>query len=176
MNKHTELSPPRSKELRNCHPLYRRLSGESVWVFLEELGLSEPQCEAFMDVFFRQMKSILSMMDVMENHPEYMGIIDGQPLDGCTCEHRAGCRVAWPRAVPGHPLPPYAIGCPLRVRVVSGDTAHLLPQEHGDVADGQASFAGQPGAMLCPVLAASPHEALSRYLALAPGFSADEKN
>lgn len=168
------LSPSRSKELRNRHPLYRRLSGESVWLFLEELGLDETQCEAFMDAFFRQMEAVLLDMDKLERQPDLVGTVSGLPLPGCTCGGRHGCRLAWPTSGPGVPLPPYAVGCPLRVRVHSREDAPALPDECVS-ADAPWTSAAAPPEMLCPVLAASPRAALPRYLAQFAAGNGEEK-
>lgn len=175
MNTQTDLSSLRHKELRNRHPLYRRLSGEGVWLFLEELGLTEAQCEAFMEVFFQQMEAILGVMDRLETSQEYIGIIDGTPLDGCTCPCRPGGRAAWPETTPGFPLPPYAIGCPLRVRLEPAHTAPLFRQPHEADLGGKHA-AEQPSFILCPALASAPLERLPRYLASGDGTAADEKN
>lgn len=175
MNAQTALSSQRHKELRNRHPLYRRLSGESVWLFLEELGLSETQCEAFMEVFFRQMEAVLGVMDRLETSQEYIGIIDGTPLDGCSCPCRPGARAAWPETTPGLPLPPYAIGCPLRLRLEPAHTAPLLRQPH-EADSGGKPVSAQSSAILCPALAAAPLERLPHYLASGVGTAADEKN
>ena len=109
------LSPQRHKALRNLHPLYKRLSGESVWVFLEELGLDEAQCERFMDAFFRQMDHILSCMQALEEQPQLSVRITGS-AETC-CARCAACTGHLLRA-DGDPayialLPPFGIGCPL---------------------------------------------------------------
>lgn len=168
------LSSLRSKELRNRHPLYRRLSGESVWLFLEELGLDEAECEAFMDAFFRQMEAVLREMDKLERQPDLVGMVSGQPLPGCSCGGRHGCQAAWPESRPGVPLPPYGVGCPLRVRSVSREDAPALPAERLSAA-ASLPFAAASPEILCPVLAASPRTALPQYLAQTAARHGDEK-
>lgn len=176
MPMHNALSADRSKELRNRHPLYRRLSGESVWLFLEELGLTEAQCEAFMEAFFQQMEATLAVMDILDRCPEYIGIIEGDPLEGCECAPQTGCRAGWPETGADHSLPPYAIGCPLRVRLAPVGERHGALQAQELPGDGQDAAPGRSRNMLCPALAAAPHERLACYLSLVAGSPADEKN
>ena len=178
MNESSALSPARSKDLRNRHPLYRRLSGESVWLFLEELGLDDAQCEAFMDAFFRQMAAVLSVMDRLENRSDLIGVVDGQPLSGCSCAGRQGCRLAWPPDRPGAPLPPYGVGCPLHVRVLPQDMAALPRAQTMSNAlppEGAPARSSPFADILCPELAASPHAALPHYLAQLAALGTDEK-
>ena len=152
------LSPQRHKALRNLHPLYKRLSGESVWVFLEELGLDEAQCERFMDAFFRQMDHILSSMQVLEEQPQLSVRIMGT-AEAC-CAHCAACTGRLLRAA-GDPscialLPPYGIGCPLGLELVDGSDAPEM-----------AAPAPQPvedHSVLCAGLAADPAGGLQRYV------------
>lgn len=151
------LSPQRHKALRNLHPLYKRLSGESVWVFLEELGLDEAQCERFMDAFFRQMDHILSCMQALEEQPQLSVRITGS-AETC-CARCAACTGHLLRA-DGDPayialLPPFGIGCPLGLELVDGSTALEM-----------ASPAPQPEevhSVLCAGLAADPAGGLQRY-------------
>lgn len=159
------LSPQRHKELRNRHPLYKRLSGESVWVFLEELGLDEAQCELFMDAFFRQMDHILACMDALESDPHRAMRITGNAEACCTaCAACAGRRLL-PDSDPGYGdlLPPFGIGCPLLLQPEDEGTA---PLQQGEVpALPRAHSPHQvEHTVLCAGLAADPRGGLQRFL------------
>ena len=155
------LTPQQHKALRNRHPLYKRLSGEGVWVFLEELGLDEGQCERFMDAFFFQMDQILSRMAALDAHPHWQGRIAGRPEDCCpACAARIGRYVrsedvAGARAL----LPPYGIGCPLSL--------YLAPAPDAPPSPDAALLSEAPGghSVLCARLATNPEDGLRRFLA-----------
>ena len=158
----TPLSPQRHKDLRGRHPLYGRLSGEAIWVFMEDLSLSPEQCDAFMAAFFHQMDELLVVMDAMEKQPDMpvriIGGEAGMPL--CpACQQHCGRVLAarspqWTRH-----LPPFGIGCPLSLRPLS------------DTDDGEAATAAPgrdattPEGILCQCFADNPQHALSRFLA-----------
>lgn len=152
------LSPQRHKALRNQHPLYKRLSGESVWVFLEELGLDEAQCERFMDAFFRQMDNILSCMQALEEQPQLSLRIAGR-AEAC-CARCAACTGHLLR-MDGDPscitlLPPFGIGCPLGLELEDGSAA---PERQTPVPQPEE---GHP--VLCAGLAADPAGGLQRFV------------
>lgn len=158
------LSPQRHKELRNRHPLYKRLSGESVWVFLEELGLDEAQCELFMDAFFRQMDHILACMDALESDPRQAARITGSAEACCTaCAACTGRRLL-PDSDPayGDLLPPFGIGCPLLLQL---EDAGTTPQRDDVSALPHARRPLQEEhSVLCAGLAADPQGGLERFL------------
>lgn len=156
------LTPQRHKALRNQHPLYKRLSGEGVWVFLEELGLDASQCERFMEAFFRQMDHILSSMAALEDDPALTGQITGSPERCCAaCAARIGRRLRPDAADSRAPLPPFGIGCPLSLRL-----AH-------ETATAQPPLPAMPEApsILCAALAADPAGGLHRFLAAVEEFA-----
>lgn len=159
------LSSQRHKELRNRHPLYKRLSGESVWVFLEELGLDETQCELFMDAFFRQMDHILACMDALESEPHQAARITGSAEACCTACAACTERRLLPDSDPayGDLLPPFGIGCPLLLQLEdAGTTPHqddappALPHAHSPLEE--------ENSVLCAGLAADPRGGLERFL------------
>ena len=162
------LSPQRHKALRNQHPLYKRLSGESVWVFLEELGLDEAQCELFMDAFFRQMDHILYCMNALEGHPHLTGRIVSKATTCCpACAASTGLLL--------HPendaayvdrLPPFGIGCPLLLQI--GEQRITPPPRQKPITAPTRSE--KEHSVLCASLAADPSGGLQRYLEAVQGI------
>lgn len=154
------LTPQQHKALRNQHPLYERLSGESVWVFLEELGLTEGQCEQFMEAFFRQMDHILACMAALKNQPRLQGQIVGRSGECCSpCTARIGKLVRLDETADTVPqFPPFGIGCPLSLRLVDRE-ADQQP------ADSSLADAPQEHPVLCARLAADPENGLRHFLA-----------
>ena len=152
------LSPQRHKALRNLHPLYKRLSGESVWGFLEDLGLDEARCELFMDAFFRQMDHILSCMEALKERPHLSGRITGNAEACCPCCAACTGRLLRPDLDPTDidSLPPFGIGCPLWIQLEENSTAPAIgtaiPQSKKE------------HSVLCVGLAADPTGGLQRFL------------
>ncbi len=153
------LTPQQRKALRDQHPLYRRLSGEGVWVFLEELGLDEGQCERFMDAFFRQMDHILSCMAALNASSRLQGQIIGRPEDCCpACATSIGRYMSSGGGGAWDLLPPFGIGCPLSLRL-----GH--PEEPPAAGSTLLPDAVKEPSILCARLAADPADGLRRFLA-----------
>ena len=123
-----QLSPQRHKELRGRHPLYSRLSGEAIWVFLEDMGLTPEQCDAFMAAFFRQMDQVLAVMDIMDENPHvHAAITCGKysPEHVCSaCRQRCEKVISSEQPEWIQSLPPFGIGCPLSL--LQAGTANTL--------------------------------------------------
>lgn len=131
--------------LLETHPLFRRLSGQIVWLLLEEQELSEAAIGAFLDrIEELRQATIQLMVDVAAGHgPAYLELVrgdGGNPLAaapeyarGETCADCA--RIAGRVIDTSAPdwqtlLPPYGLGCRLCARPwtrpEAPDTALLL--------------------------------------------------
>ncbi len=120
------LTPAQQKALRNRHPLYGRLSGEAVWVLLQECGLDEMGIDRFMDGLFVEMRTTIVLMDALER-----GAAKGFCYEAVwplcpACASLAGrivfaAKTDWLRL-----LPPFAVGCGLRCRLVREEDASAL--------------------------------------------------
>ena len=116
-------------KLSNAHPLFSRLSGQVLWVLMEEHGVSEADIDAFMDHAMQWRESHLTVMHDLLEHPEqYMQItidtVEGLPQEQHAC---ATCENLRGKVLPAsHPdliamLPPYSLGCRARARMITKD-------------------------------------------------------
>ena len=115
------------KKLSDAHPLFTRLSGQVIWLLMEENDVSETDINAFMDSVMEWRESHLDAMQELQENPEkYMLItvdrIDDLPEDQHSC---ATCEKLNGKILPAsHPdlikmLPPYSLGCRARAKVIS---------------------------------------------------------
>lgn len=155
-----KLSPQRHKELRGRHPLYSRLSGEAIWVFLEDLELTPEQCDAFMAAFFRQMDQVLAVMDIMDENPHAHAAItcDSYPQEHvCSaCRQHCGQAFSSEQSEWMQSLPPFGIGCPLSLQQV--DTADTLRSS------AESPCQRKHEQVLCTCFSHNPQELLKLFL------------
>lgn len=144
------LSSERGRELRRRHPLFSRLSGDVIWALYEDLGYDAEACGRAMDDFIARMHTVLEAVDrlekgearyfALENIPP--GCVAALPRKGeALCAHGVG----WQQL-----LPPYAVGCPVTVRVLADEAGQA-----GDTAQGcttKPAFARPGCPLLCPLL------------------------
>lgn len=113
--------------LSNLHPLFTRLSGQVIWLLMEEHDASSEDLNAFMDnVMAWRASHLQTMRSLLEDKKLYMQItvdrIGDIPKDqeACkTCEKLSGKIVS-----ASHPdliamLPPYSLGCRCRGKVIT---------------------------------------------------------
>lgn len=113
-----------SKQLLAEHPLFKRLTGQVVWTLLEEAGLDPDAIDAFMDRYERLKAETIALIKELDEEGGALQIIrDGSERSACD-----SCNLLVGHCIPGdviHPIrlmPPYGLGCRLRVR-------HLPPAE-----------------------------------------------
>ena len=118
-----------SRAAFNAHPLVRRLSGEVIWLMLEEQGVPDAEIQAFMERWEKPMFTALHALDRLTAPGARGGIRILVPDAGAAC---ARCAALDGLVVPaGHPslaglCPPFALDCPAR--------AELLEPGHPDFA------------------------------------------
>lgn len=153
------LSSEESKELRNRHPLYARLSGDVVWALFEELGYDDEQCGRAMDAVIAQMHHVLAVMRRLESDPTAHFVLRGDPA----CERCAPLmRAAFPATHPAWRrfLPPFAVGC--RMSCEALDAAALKERGYAAPADGESAPPDCP--LLCPLLCEGAGEKQGRVV------------
>jgi len=140
-----------SRAAFNAHPLIRRLSGEVVWLLLEERGVPDAEIQAFMERWETPTFSSLRALERL--------LAPGAQGGLRILIRGAGNTAACPRCaaldgliVPaGHPslvalCPPYAVNCPARAEFLEpGDPTlerALAPHDPGP--------ASPHGELLCP--------------------------
>ncbi len=147
MSQEEELSAGESRELRNRHPLYARLSGDVIWALFEELGYDDEQCGQALDAAIAQMHHVLAVMRRLENDPTAYFVLRGDPVCECCAPLLRGAfpaaRPAWRRF-----LPPFAVGCRMSCEIL--DAAVLKEKGYSVLADGE--FAPPDCPLLCPLL------------------------
>lgn len=111
MTREHVLSSEQSKALRRRHPLYTRLSGDTVWGLLEETGLDADACGTAMDAFLADMREVLLVMDRLERgEAGYLAFRLKGPV--CAqCGLLAGKAVTTADSHWRSCLPPFAVGC-----------------------------------------------------------------
>lgn len=116
------LPPSEDKRLRNSHPLYSRMNGEVIWMAYEELGFEADACAAAMDAELDLRRRMTDVMATLEQRPDACCLLELPPEPCADC---SGCRrlalLAVDAATPHWQgwLPPYAIGCRARCRLVT---------------------------------------------------------
>lgn len=120
--------------LSNLHPLFTRLSGQVVWLLMEEHDASSEDINAFMDnVMAWRSAHLQNMRELLEDNSLYMQItidrIGDIPVDQEACKT---CEALNGKIIPAsHPdfismLPPYSLGCRCRGKIL---TKEELPDD-----------------------------------------------
>lgn len=123
------MNSSNGKRLRSIHPLYKRLSGDVVWVLLEEYGYDQSQCGQFLDQTIAQMHKILAVMEKVEQVPGLACVYEKWVDKEGTCTVCDCCGFLEGKVVPGTGaaafafFPPFGVGCQMGCRVVHGQQA-----------------------------------------------------
>lgn len=120
------LPAAEGRRLRNSHPLYGRMNGEVIWMVHEELGLDSDACAAALDAELALRQRSLDILATLERHPEACCVLDVPEGPCAACTGCAGLsRLMLDAATPQwlQWLPPYAVGCRVRGRLVPQDMA-----------------------------------------------------
>lgn len=122
--------------LSNLHPLFTRLSGQVVWLLMEEHDASSEDVNAFMDnVMAWRSAHLQNMRELLEDNSLYMQItvdhIGDIPVDQEACKT---CEALNGKIIPAsHPeiismLPPYSLGCRCRGKIITKEELPDNPQ------------------------------------------------
>ena len=119
----SSLPSGKSKELRNKHALYKRMSGEVVWLLLEENGYDADFCDTFMNQVFADMHHTLNVMNELEDNPaKYLAFeVAEKACKKCAC--LAGKVVPATDPLWVSCLPPFGVGCKVTCKAVSYEEA-----------------------------------------------------
>jgi hypothetical protein len=114
-----------TKKLIELHPLYRRLSGQVIWLLFEERGAPEARINAFLERYEAEKRKNLEIMAAALDAPakkQYTHLF----LESVRTENRCGkCGECSGKAIslnrPGIEkwFPPFGLGCALRPRLLS---------------------------------------------------------
>lgn len=126
---HTKLDPAQSKQLRNQHPLYQKLSGDVIWVLYEERGFDAEACGKAMDEFIATMHSTVAVMQALDNGTAQHFAVQGEPR-GEQCGAAIGQSISTDSPQWRECLPPYAVGCSLSCRVIETDKPQGTQDDH----------------------------------------------
>ena len=113
--------------LSNLHPLFTRLSGQVIWLLMEEHDASSEDVNAYMDnVMAWKTAHLQTMRRVLEDNNLYVQItvdhIGDIPTDQEACKT---CESLSDKIIPAsHPdlismLPPYSLGCRCRGKIIT---------------------------------------------------------
>ncbi len=130
-----------------AHPLLRRLSGQAIWLLLEERGVGEEAIGEFLDRWNARRAEALEALDrLLDPNGAAAGMRIVVPEGACPDCAPAGLVVP-----AGHPFlaalcPPYALDCPARAEVL--ETGH--PDLARALAPDDPGPASPHGHLLCP--------------------------
>lgn len=113
------------KELIESHPLYRRLSGQVIWLMFEERGARENDIQAFLDLYETGKRKNLELMAAaLDEGNEYAGLLLETARNQRLCERCrrvCGAAVDLSRADIAGWFPPFGLGCALIARLIGKD-------------------------------------------------------
>lgn len=109
--------PPR---LLDLHPLFRRLSGEIVWLMFEEHDADPDDIQAFMDNLHSLLGRTTELIEtVLAGEQLQARIVSEGAEPRCeACARLMGRAIDLDREDALTLLPPYGLGCPLRAEVI----------------------------------------------------------
>lgn len=143
------FSPTERGLMRELHPLYCKVGGEAAWMLMEEAGLEGEALERAMDAFIEERSSVLDVMLALRDDPSLRAEI--RVAEGAEGKRREACRALEGTEISSRRedwlslLPPYAVGC--RLRLVPAAEPGSFPPEH--------TRAARPSCpLLCPLLCA----------------------
>lgn len=145
-----ENASPRPRRLLDLHPLFRRLSGEVIWLMFEEHDADPDDIQAFMDRLHGQLERTKELIEAaLSGEDLYARVtLDEGPAPCEACARLVGRFIPLGREGAQRLLPPYALGCPLRAEVAvpqpmdAPPTALIGPDEtpHGELVCGEWIF------------------------------------
>lgn len=113
------------KELIESHPLYRRLSGQVIWLMFEERGADENDIQAFLDVYETGKRKNLELMaEALNARNGYKGLMLFTARNQRLCErcrNVSGAAVDLSRADIAGWFPPFGLGCAVRAGLLGKD-------------------------------------------------------
>ncbi|WP_461209165.1 hypothetical protein [Desulfocurvus sp. DL9XJH121] len=143
-------SAPAPRRLLDLHPLFRRLSGEVIWLMFEEHDADPEAIQAFMDRLGGVLGRTTELIEAaLSGEDVYARVTVREGRTPCeTCARLAGRIIPLGREGAESLLPPYALGCPLGAEIVApgADTPppgpELLPGDapHGRLVCGDWIF------------------------------------
>lgn len=110
--------PPR---LLDLHPLFRRLSGEIVWLMFEEHDADPGDIQAYMDGLHGLLGRTTELIEAALSGEPLMAriVAEGAAPRCAACAALVGRCIDLSRDDALSLLPPYALGCPLRAEIAS---------------------------------------------------------
>ncbi len=136
------------------HPLYKRLSGEVLWLFLEDHGFGPDECNSLMERFLAEMEENLRVMRKMLADPERVLLLR-LPEDETGRGACASCAALHNMLIPASRpdwiefMPPFGIGCVLRATALSAEAARER-SDHRQGA-GERVLSAPQRELCCPV-------------------------
>ena len=108
--------PPR---LLDLHPLFRRLSGEIVWLMFEEHDADPDDIQAYMDDLHGLLGRTKELIEAALSGEPLMAriVAEGAAPRCAACAALVGRSIDLSRDDALKLLPPYALGCPLRAEI-----------------------------------------------------------
>lgn len=112
------------KHILELHPLYRRLSGQVIWLMFEERGAPEAHIGAFLESYEAEKLRNLELMGMALDGSKFSHLLLTMAREAPACER---CLKVSGRAVEiGRPdlaawFPPYGLGCALRPELISAN-------------------------------------------------------
>lgn len=117
------ITPEMLKECAEQHPLFRRLTGQVVWLLFEEQGAAPENIDAFMEALLSMRKQQLEVMATLMQNPELLLRItvaeQGPPCTQCAIYDGGLLPASHPNLLLW--LPPFSLGCRCRMEAVPPD-------------------------------------------------------
>ena len=147
----SETAPQRPARLLDLHPLFRRLSGEVVWLMFEEHDADPEDIQAFMDDMHDLLRGTTKLIEASLSGERVRAriVAEGNRRPCEACARILGKTIALEREGAEKLLPPYALGCPLRAKIITTDHDAPDPDDllqpdqapHGELICGEWIFA-----------------------------------
>jgi hypothetical protein len=116
---------PDIRKLTELHPLYRRLSGQVIWLMFEEHEAPEKHIGAFLERYERLKRENLELLALaLETPSEFTHLLLEPARTGHICSKCAavsGAAVELNRIDPARRFPPFGLGCALRPKLLTMD-------------------------------------------------------
>lgn len=113
------------KKLIESHPLYRRLSGQVIWLLFEERDVSETRINAFLERYEAEKLQNLAVMAAALDASagqrySHLLLEPSRTENRCErCGEHSGKAISLSRPGLEKWLPPFGLGCALRPRLLS---------------------------------------------------------
>jgi hypothetical protein len=109
-------------QLQELHPLFRRLSGQVVWLLFEERGVPEAEIQAFSDLYEAEKRRSLELLAAALDRGDYTHLLLEKARQEEICRYCASAADSViPLDDPELPsmFPPYGLGCAIRPRLLT---------------------------------------------------------